>query len=318
MHLAFCSDLAEKPLLVLHLLVRAEGFAADLAGLVRASDGANLEGYEVEAAARALGRRGFLDVVRNGNGHRSGREVFAVPRELAEAVSVLLMEDRRGPRQVFTLEGHLGALPLSLREWGVHAAVGGALKWLCGGPGNCFLYVDPDAARGLEPAFTGWAAHKQPFLFSPRGQDYRDDGGRFATGTPNVPALCAGREGIGIVARAGLAAIRVRSQKLTKLVIEEAQRPVVEETGADEDGGRRERAAAQDDVARADDLAAADLDAGGAAVFDEDAVDGGAAADREVRARAHGGAQVAARGAHALAGDLVHRVGADAGGRGER
>jgi len=118
----------------------------------------------------------------------------------------------------------VGAMPLSLREWGVHAAVGGALKWLCGGPGNCFLYVDPDASKGLEPSFTGWAAHKQPFLFSPKGQDYRDDGGRFATGTPNVPALCAGREGIGIVARAGLAAIRTRSQRLTSLLIEEAQR----------------------------------------------------------------------------------------------
>ncbi|HEX6813272.1 MAG TPA: aminotransferase class V-fold PLP-dependent enzyme [Planctomycetota bacterium] len=118
----------------------------------------------------------------------------------------------------------VGTLPLCLREWGVHAAVGGALKWLCGGAGNCFLYVDPDLARGLEPSFTGWAAHKQPFLFSPKGQEYRDDGGRFATGTPNVPALFAGKEGIGLVVQAGLPAIRARSQKLTALLIEEAQR----------------------------------------------------------------------------------------------
>ncbi len=118
----------------------------------------------------------------------------------------------------------VGTLPLRLRELGVHAAVGGALKWLCGGPGNCFLYVDPDVARSLQPAFTGWAAHKQPFLFSPAGQDYRDDGGRFATGTPNVPALHSGMEGIATVAEAGLPAIRARSQKLTTLLIAEAQR----------------------------------------------------------------------------------------------
>ena len=103
--------LAEKPLLVLHLLVRAEDFAADLPGLVKAADGASIEGYEVEAAARALGRRGFLEVLRDRHWTRYGREVYAVPRELAEAVSVLLMEDRRGPRQVFTLAGHLSALP---------------------------------------------------------------------------------------------------------------------------------------------------------------------------------------------------------------
>lgn len=103
--------LSEKPLTVLHLLVRSREFASDLPGLVKASDGARLEGYEVEAAARALGRRGFLEVLRDRHWTRYGRETFAVPRELAETVSVLLMEDRRGPRQVFTLEGHLDALP---------------------------------------------------------------------------------------------------------------------------------------------------------------------------------------------------------------
>ncbi len=118
----------------------------------------------------------------------------------------------------------VGTVPLKLREWGVHAAVGGALKWLCGGPGNCFLYVDPDLVKSLQPAFTGWAAHKQPFLFSPAGQDYRDDGGRFATGTPNVPALHSGMEGIDTIAEAGLPAIRAKSQRLTQMLVEEAQR----------------------------------------------------------------------------------------------
>lgn len=118
----------------------------------------------------------------------------------------------------------VGTLPLECKKWGVHAVVGGALKWLCGGPGNCFLYVDPDEAKNLKPAFTGWAAHKQPFLFSPEGQDFRDDGGRFATGTPNVPALYAGKEGIATLAEAGLVNVRARSQKLTTLLIEAAQR----------------------------------------------------------------------------------------------
>lgn len=118
----------------------------------------------------------------------------------------------------------VGTLPLEAKKWGVHAVVGGALKWLCGGPGNCFLYVDPDEAKNLKPAFTGWAAHKQPFLFSPEGQDFRDDGGRFATGTPNVPALYAGKEGIATVAEAGLINVRARSQKLTTMLVEEAQR----------------------------------------------------------------------------------------------
>ncbi len=117
-----------------------------------------------------------------------------------------------------------GTLPLELAAMGVHAAVGGALKYLCGGPGNCFLYVDPGERRHLTPTFTGWAAHKQPFLFSSKGQDYRLDAGRFFTGTPNVPALFAGKEGIASVAEAGMTAIRAKSQRLTALLIAEAQR----------------------------------------------------------------------------------------------
>jgi kynureninase len=117
-----------------------------------------------------------------------------------------------------------GIVPLELGRLGVHAVVGGALKWLCGGPGNCFLYVHPDVRRQLVPSFTGWAAHKQPFAFSPAGQDYRDDGGRFQTGTPNVPALCSGKAGIATILEVGLPAIRAKSQRQTALLVDEAQR----------------------------------------------------------------------------------------------
>lgn len=117
----------------------------------------------------------------------------------------------------------VGTVPLRLHDLGVHAVVGGALKWMCGGPGNCFLAVHPDEIAGLEPTFTGWAAHRDPFAFSPNGQEYRDDGGRFFTGTPNVPALYAGKAGIELVADVTVNAIRERSQRLTTKLVEEAQ-----------------------------------------------------------------------------------------------
>ena len=39
------------------------------------------------------------------------------------------------------------------------------MKWLCGGPGAGYLYVRPDLAPTLQPAFVGWAAHAEPFAF---------------------------------------------------------------------------------------------------------------------------------------------------------
>ena len=52
-----------------------------------------------------------------------------------------------------------GTMPIDLPGWGIDAAVGGCLKWLCGGPGNCFLWIRPDLAKTLEPRLTGWQAH---------------------------------------------------------------------------------------------------------------------------------------------------------------
>jgi kynureninase len=115
----------------------------------------------------------------------------------------------------------VGAIPLALEELGVHAAVGGVLKYCCGGPGNSFLYVRPDEVKRLRPRFTGWSAHKDPFAFSAEGQDFRDDGGRFLNGTPNVPALYAGIEGTKIVTdEVGVAAIREKSRGMTQAIID--------------------------------------------------------------------------------------------------
>ena len=116
----------------------------------------------------------------------------------------------------------VGTIPLDLRAWGVHAAVGGALKFLCGGPGAVFLYVDPDLCRDMAPAFTGWMAHKRPFDFDPGPIDRRDDGWRFLHGTPNVPALYAAREGIRILGEVGMNAVREHSMHQTALIIDKA------------------------------------------------------------------------------------------------
>ena len=117
-----------------------------------------------------------------------------------------------------------GVVPLALREWGVDAAVGGCLKWLCGGPGNVYLYVDPDRARTLEPAITGWVAHAAPFSFEPPPMRWREGAGRFENGTPQVAALYAARAGLDILGEIGVERIRARSVAMTTGLFAEARR----------------------------------------------------------------------------------------------
>ena len=113
----------------------------------------------------------------------------------------------------------VGTVPLDVTALGVDFAVGGSVKWLCGGPGAGWLYVRPDLAERLEPTFTGWQAHARPFGFEPE-QDYAAGGARFLTGTPNVPALYAATAGYEIVAELGVEAIRSQSMRQTALLAE--------------------------------------------------------------------------------------------------
>jgi len=108
-----------------------------------------------------------------------------------------------------------GTVPLDLETLTADFAVGGSVKWLCGGPGAGYLYVRPDLARALQPGITGWAAHTSPFDFQAGPVVYADPPERFQTGTPNVPALYAARAGYEIVAEIGVGAIRAKSLRLT-------------------------------------------------------------------------------------------------------
>lgn len=142
---------------------------------------------------------------------------------LKDAKAIVAKAREVGAFVVLDVFQSIGTYPLKLEEWGVHAAVGGALKFMCGGPGNCFLYVHPDETKKLKPGFTGWAAHRDPFAFSIEGQDFREDGGRFLNGTPNVPALYSGYEGVRIIREIGVENIREKSKRLTQKIIERAQ-----------------------------------------------------------------------------------------------
>jgi kynureninase len=132
-----------------------------------------------------------------------------------------------------------GIVPLDVTALGVGFAVGGSVKWLCGGPGNGWLYVRPDLAESLEPTLLGWQAHARPFSFEPE-LEYAEGSARFLTGTPNVPALYAATAGYDLVEEIGVATIRANSLRQTELLIgllDAAGFEVTSPRRADERGG---------------------------------------------------------------------------------
>ncbi|HKM89017.1 MAG TPA: aminotransferase class V-fold PLP-dependent enzyme [Candidatus Acidoferrales bacterium] len=138
---------------------------------------------------------------------------------IVDARAIVEKARRVGAHVVLDVFQAAGTLPVDVTALGVEFAVGGVLKWLCGGPGVGYLYVRPDLAPKLEPAITGWFAHKSPFSFDPRPIERTDSGFRFLTGTTQVPALYAAGPGLDIIAKAGVPNIRRKSMAMTAHLI---------------------------------------------------------------------------------------------------
>ncbi len=141
---------------------------------------------------------------------------------ILDARAVIERAHRVGAHVVLDLFQAAGTVPVNLRELGCDFAVGGVLKWLCGGPGVGYLYVRPDLRAQFKPTVTGWLAHKRPFEFEVGPIDRREDAFRYLNGTPHIPALYACQPGLDILRQAGVERIRAKSLRQTQRLIEGA------------------------------------------------------------------------------------------------
>lgn len=113
----------------------------------------------------------------------------------------------------------VGVVDVDVRTLQPDFLTGGSIKWLCGGPGTGYLYVNPALHASLHPALTGWFAHEQPFAFDSGPQRLHAGERRFWNGTPCLPAYCAARPGFAIAAEIGGEAIREKSLRLTGRIL---------------------------------------------------------------------------------------------------
>jgi kynureninase len=142
---------------------------------------------------------------------------------IQNAAAVIEKAHQVGAQVVLDVYQAAGAVPLEIEKLGADFAVGGSVKWLCGGPGAGYLYVRRDLANQLEPGIVGWAAHAHPFEFAGGAIEYADAPERFQSGTPNVPSIYSARAGYEIVGEIGVPAIREKSLRLTRRLIDLAK-----------------------------------------------------------------------------------------------
>ncbi|HYL85745.1 MAG TPA: aminotransferase class V-fold PLP-dependent enzyme [Candidatus Angelobacter sp.] len=142
---------------------------------------------------------------------------------IVDARAIIERAHRVGAHVILDLFQATGTIPIDVRRLGADFAVGGVLKWLCGGPGVAYLYVREDLRAKLSPSLTGWIAHRRPFGFETGAIDAREDSFRYLNGTPHIPALFACQPGLDILNQVGINAIRDKSIRMTTRLIEGAK-----------------------------------------------------------------------------------------------
>lgn len=139
---------------------------------------------------------------------------------IQDAKAIVEKAHRAGAHVILDAFQSLGCgVPVDVQALNVDFACGAVLKWLCGGPGTAYLYIRPDLLQKLEPKFTGWSAHEDPFAFEIGPIRYTNGPYRFLNGTPNIAAMYAAKPGLKIVSEIGQSAIRQKSQRLTARII---------------------------------------------------------------------------------------------------
>ncbi len=138
---------------------------------------------------------------------------------LVDAAPIVEAAHRHGALVLLDVYQAIGAVPIDVAALGVDFAVGGSVKWLCGGPGAAYLYVAEWPRQRLRPASTGWFSHKRPFAFEVGRVDPADDIHRYMGGSPSVPALYSARSGYEVVTEVSVKKIRARSLSLTERLI---------------------------------------------------------------------------------------------------
>src|SRR2546430_162760 len=138
---------------------------------------------------------------------------------IVNAKAIIEKAHRVGARVILDVFQGAGTIPFNVRELGADFAVGGVLKWLCGGPGVAYLYVREDLRAALKPTLTGWIAHQRPFAFETGPIDRQENSFRYLNGTPHIPALYACQPGLEILNKVGIAVIREKSVEMTTRLV---------------------------------------------------------------------------------------------------
>ena len=111
-----------------------------------------------------------------------------------------------------------GVIPVDLTALNADFMIGSSVKWLCGGPGAAYLWVNPKQITQCEPKDVGWFSHQNPFEFDITHFQYNTKTLRFWGGTPSILPYVIAANSIEYIAQFGVDKVRAHNLALLTLL----------------------------------------------------------------------------------------------------
>lgn len=114
----------------------------------------------------------------------------------------------------------VGVVPIDLIDWKADFAIGTGVKFLCCGPGACFLYASKQMLENCTPVDVGWFSHENPFEMDIHDFRYADDAMKFFGGTPSPAPFILANESLSLLQHIGHQSIYETIQTSLSVLIE--------------------------------------------------------------------------------------------------
>jgi selenocysteine lyase/cysteine desulfurase len=131
----------------------------------------------------------------------------------------------------------VGVVPINISEWQVDCVVGSCVKWLCGGPGAGFMWVDSCQLNKLEPIDVGWFSHADPFEFDIEHFVYANSAKRFWGGTPNIASYASALGSLQLINKLSVEHIAIHNLQLREKVYRAAEPLLLTQHQLAQEGG---------------------------------------------------------------------------------
>lgn len=105
--------------------------------------------------------------------------------QLLPVKDICLLARQSHALSIVDIAQSIGAVALDVKAMKVDFAIGTGVKFLCCGPGACFLYARLDMIPDCQPIDVGWFSHENPFEMDITHFSYANDALRFFGGTPS-------------------------------------------------------------------------------------------------------------------------------------